>query len=399
MTRLPLISRLARFAGRSAALPTLIALVALGALSTGFSILPTEPAHAQVQDIGLRVGARTVSAAAYEITLDLARDMPVKVEIVLTDEHGPVGGPVRTVQALAMRARGAHVVTWNGTDDSGVALPPGTYAVFAITESGGTLVGTHALLDVGGASGATAEPSAVNLLNGLCRELWINWAFKDAFGRDPIGAGDVGECNPQRYGGQWASFDELVQRVRSAPPLTAEEHSHASDTMLAPPGSADAAPTAPRAGHRIRVDGDPACREQTERALDLLLHLAPSHYAVADRYVGVIECFEGGDGMGVGENPPRYRVGSATRNSGAVWYASTIAHDAFHSKQFSDYRAANPGRSVPSGVYMGRNAEAEAIAFQREALVLMGAPPLWLDYVDQVLDTEYWLPESQRTRR
>ncbi|CAA9291159.1 MAG: hypothetical protein AVDCRST_MAG77-4741 [uncultured Chloroflexi bacterium] len=310
------------------------------------------PAHAQFRDIGLRVAVRPVSAVFYEITLDLTRDMSVKVEIITTDELGPFGDTVRTLHALGPRARGSHTLPWDGTDDAGAALPPGTYAVMAFTESGGTMVGTHALLDVGGVSGPTAAPAVMSQPVGPCRELWINWAFKDVFGRDPVGAGDVGECNPQRYGGQWASFDELVERVRRAAPLSAEERSHATDGMAAPPASPDSAPVAPRATHRIRIDGDAACREQTERALDLLLHLAPGHYAVADRYVGVIECFEGGDGMGVGESPPRYRVGSATRNSGVIWYASTIAHDAFHSKQFNDYRAANPGRQVPTAVYL-----------------------------------------------
>jgi hypothetical protein len=234
---------------------------------------------------------------------------------------------------------------------------------------------------------------------GPCRELWLNWAFQDVFGRAPIGAGNVGECDPQRYGAPWGTFDELVERVKLAPPLTMEERSHAEGALNAPTAASSSAPTAPRVSHRIRVDGDDACRDQTERALDLLHQLAPGSYAVVDRYVGVIECYEGGDGMDVGASPPRYRVGSPTRNSGVVWFASTIAHDAFHSKQFQDARAANPGRPVPTAAYMGRDAEAGALGFQREALVQLGAPQLWLDYVDQVIDTEYWLPESQRTRR
>ncbi|CAA9291149.1 MAG: hypothetical protein AVDCRST_MAG77-4740 [uncultured Chloroflexi bacterium] len=31
--------------------------------------------------------------------------------------------------------------------------------------------------------------------------------------------------------------------------------------------------------------------------------------------------------------------------------------------------------------------------------MLLGASPFWLEYVDQVLDSEYWLPPNQRSSR
>ena len=160
-----------------------------------------------------------------------------------------------------------------------------------------------------------------------------------------------------------------------------------SQSLETPP--AEAPPALPE--HRVAVWGDESCLLETVEALDLLREKAPEHYAVVDQYVGVIHCSDEGDGMFVGDSPPRYRVGSATRETGTIWYASTIAHDAFHSKQFNDHRAAAPFSRVPDAVYLGRNAEAEAIAFQTETLVLMEAPERMLEWVAVVLDTEYWV--------
>jgi hypothetical protein len=324
--------------------------------------------------------------APYEITVVLTLDLPLSVEILPTDELGPIGGAVRTVLPFQARPRGTHALTWDGTDDAGLPVAPGTYAVHAKVERAGTVRGTHVLLNVGGVAGVTAEASPVSQ-TGPCTELWINYAYNDLYGRNPNGTGDSGECNPNYYGGgPWNSYDELVARVKAA------VESGATQVPMDPPARSTppAAVASPRVTHRIRVVGDAACAEQVQVALDLLHHKAPSHYAVADRYVGVIECTETGDGMGVADNPPRYYVGSSTRNSGPIWFASTIAHDACHSRQYNDYRAANPNARVPDAVYLGRDAEAQCIAFQREALLLMDAPESFIEHVDTVLETEYW---------
>lgn len=50
-----------------------------------------------------------------------------------------------------------------------------------------------------------------------CRDPWINLAFRDSGGAQPVGAGDLGECSPALYnGGSWSSYAELLGAVRGA---------------------------------------------------------------------------------------------------------------------------------------------------------------------------------------
>jgi hypothetical protein len=137
---------------------------------------------------------------------------------------------------------------------------------------------------------------------------------------------------------------------------------------------------------------------ETAEALELLRTKAPQHYAVVGRYVGVIECVASGSGMAAQQTPPRYLVGDVTRAGGTIWYAGTIAHDAYHSKLYHEYKVANPGRPVPASVWTGREAEAKCLEFQVAALAAMGASERTLDNVRNAINTDYWdIPQSSRT--
>lgn len=140
----------------------------------------------------------------------------------------------------------------------------------------------------------------------------------------------------------------------------------------------------------IKIIGDGDFVDETNQALDLLKNKASIHYDVVVRHVGVIELVESGSGMWVWEDPPLYKVGKATVDSGTIWYAGTIAHDACHSKQYHDYLLNNPSSFVPSEVYKGRNAEAQCLDVQYDALTKIGASQKTLDYIKNVIDSEYW---------
>jgi len=141
---------------------------------------------------------------------------------------------------------------------------------------------------------------------------------------------------------------------------------------------------------KIKITGLEGCVVKTNLALDLLRSKAKSNYNNVIKYVGAIECTESQSGMHVEEKPPRYQVGKATVDAGTIWYAGTIVHDACHSKQYSDYLAKNPSANVPADVYTGKNAEAQCVKIQHAALGKIGATQATLDYVDKVLDSEYW---------
>ena len=143
--------------------------------------------------------------------------------------------------------------------------------------------------------------------------------------------------------------------------------------------------------YEIFIVGDYSCKNKTNQALELLQSKAKNHYEIITTYVGIIECVDEGSGMLVWDTPPRFLAGKETVDKGTIWYAGTIAHDSCHSKLYSDYLKNNPqSNSVPSDIYTGGNAEAECLAFQYDTLVLIGSTQYFLNYVKNIIESEYW---------
>jgi hypothetical protein len=140
----------------------------------------------------------------------------------------------------------------------------------------------------------------------------------------------------------------------------------------------------------IQVVGLDGCATKTNLALDLIRGKANDHYNTIVNYVGTIECTDSQSGMHVWEKPPRYQVGKATVDAGTIWYAGTISHDACHSKQYHDYLFENPSKDVPSEIYTGKNAEAQCLAFQYNTLKKIGATQDTLNYLTDIINSEYW---------
>ncbi len=86
----------------------------------------------------------------------------------------------------------------------------------------------------------------------------------------------------------------------------------------------------------IQIIGDDECISDTNTALDFLAANTPTHYNATLQYVGIIECVSQGSGIFVWENPPRYTVGDYTRTGTTLWYASTLPHEACHTKQYRE---------------------------------------------------------------
>ncbi len=144
------------------------------------------------------------------------------------------------------------------------------------------------------------------------------------------------------------------------------------------------------APHPIQIIGTDNCVTQTNEALSLLRNKSKTHYDIVITYIGVIECTDTQSGMHAWEKPPRFQVGNATRNAGTIWYAGTIVHDAWHSKQYNDYVLTQGTTAVPAEVYSGKNAEAECLDMQHDALSNIGATQSTLDYIQEVIKSEYW---------
>ncbi len=149
--------------------------------------------------------------------------------------------------------------------------------------------------------------------------------------------------------------------------------------------------------HEFIISGDSICVSQTEKALNLLKREVPNHFGIANQYIGEIRCVESGSGMAAWSKPPVFLAGKKTVEAGTIWYAGTIIHDACHSKQYHDYLAMNSVSSTPGEVYSGREAETQCLAAQLDAIRGIGAPPHMLDYVREVIESEYWgVPYDER---
>jgi len=148
----------------------------------------------------------------------------------------------------------------------------------------------------------------------------------------------------------------------------------------------------------IPIIGDDSCKTKTNQALELLKNKANTVFEFVVIHVGVIECVDQGSGMKAFDTPPRYLAGKETVDAGTIWYAVTIAHDSYHSYLYSNYMKDNPQANyVPDDIWTGGNAEAESLAFQYDALVLIGASQSTLDYVKNTVESEYWeIPYEER---
>lgn len=147
----------------------------------------------------------------------------------------------------------------------------------------------------------------------------------------------------------------------------------------------------------IQIKGDAVCKSSTLDALKLLNESAPTHYATAIKYIGIIECATQGSGMFAAENPPRQLAGDNERSAGAVWYASGIAHESCHSKLYHDYKDVHPGQIVPPDAWSGESAEKTCLDAQYDALTKIGGTQDQLNYVKNVINTKYYeVPYTQR---
>lgn len=140
----------------------------------------------------------------------------------------------------------------------------------------------------------------------------------------------------------------------------------------------------------MEIRGDQECLDDTKAALDLLEAKSPNSFKLVNENIDIIECVSEGSGMYADEESPRFVVADATRESGTIWYASAIVHDATHSALYKNYEASNPGQPVPRDAWTGENAENTCLDTQEQALIDLGAPTHMLDYIAAAADSEYW---------
>lgn len=146
--------------------------------------------------------------------------------------------------------------------------------------------------------------------------------------------------------------------------------------------------------HNIIVEGDDNFQNRTYQALALIKEKSPDHYRVVSNYISTIKMAEK-SGMRAYGNPPVYEVGSATSSASLSWYASTICHDAYHSKLYHDYLE-KFGTTPSPGVWTGRRAEDECLSFQEDFLKKAEAPISEVQYLQKMKNVDYFSSYKQR---
>ena len=102
--------------------------------------------------------------------------------------------------------------------------------------------------------------------------------------------------------------------------------------------------------------------------MSLLRQKDPEHYQMIRDYLGKIECVKKGSGVYMWEHPPRFIVGEKSVEVPTRIYASSIVHDAYHSKLYNDALHNGSSKAEALEVSTGREAELACVKVQGESL-------------------------------
>jgi hypothetical protein len=131
----------------------------------------------------------------------------------------------------------------------------------------------------------------------------------------------------------------------------------------------------------IQLVGNAAFRARSLEALQLLS--SRSYFEVVQQHIAFIK--QGArTGMRAWAKPPAFVVGKATWQHSVLWYASAIAHDAYHSKLY--HEAKTGGSEPPPGTWTGAAAEKQCLLFQRQVLIALDADPMMIAYIEELLE-------------
>lgn len=135
----------------------------------------------------------------------------------------------------------------------------------------------------------------------------------------------------------------------------------------------------------IQLIGTTRFTGQVQSCLDLLAEKTPEDLAFIQQYIGVIKQHKK-SGMVAWANPPRYEMSAKTAFYSITWCASTIAHDAMHSRLYQKYRHVQKGQLLHK-LWAGFKAESRAIHFQTQVAKRLSAPEEELHYLRNLKGT------------
>lgn len=132
----------------------------------------------------------------------------------------------------------------------------------------------------------------------------------------------------------------------------------------------------------IIVDGEPNFIAATKVALAIL---KGSSFETIKRHLGRIKQ-SSYSGMDAEAEIPTYNVGRRTWLSSTSWYASTIAHDTFHSFLYHAYEREHEGEPVERDAWTGAEVEKQCLKFQLKILKETNGDDKDIKYVKKLMD-------------
>ena len=130
----------------------------------------------------------------------------------------------------------------------------------------------------------------------------------------------------------------------------------------------------------FEVCGDSDFRRRTREALALLQPL-PEFELISVHLRGIRQGRR--SGVEAWRERPVFTVGAATWNHSPLWYASVIAHDAYHAKLYGDAKRQDPEKEPGLTRWTGQAAETVCLDFQRRVLVALNAGKAIIDHVEK----------------
>jgi hypothetical protein len=140
----------------------------------------------------------------------------------------------------------------------------------------------------------------------------------------------------------------------------------------------------------IQIVGSEEFQAKTRAALALVRRTR--HAETVRRFVAIIREAPR-SGMRAYDPEPTYEVGSATWQAAPTWYASTIVHDADHSRLYHEAAARGKG-DVPATSWTGADAERTCLRTQVEALEDLDADTSTLTYVRGLIEAPTYQGDS-----
>lgn len=137
----------------------------------------------------------------------------------------------------------------------------------------------------------------------------------------------------------------------------------------------------------IKVEGDENFLERTKEALEMLAGLP--EFSQIKSFIGLIRQAER-SGMRAYDKIPTYEVADPTSSHSTLWYASTIAHDGFHSLLYHQGKEKLKGREPDADLWTGTQAEKQCLGFQLKVLEQLTTEKYLLDYIrEHMKDPKY----------